>query len=62
MWELSDIDRDGMLDRDEFSVVRNWLSSKEKKIINPKEIIAGLFEVVIFTSLIDICKSHVKVI
>lgn len=22
VWELSDIDRDGMLDRDEFSVVR----------------------------------------
>lgn len=34
MWELSDIDRDGMLDRDEFSVVRNWFSSKGNKVIN----------------------------
>lgn len=29
VWELSDIDRDGMLDRDEFSVVRNDTSQKE---------------------------------
>lgn len=49
-----------MLDRDEFSVVRNWLSSKEKKVINPQEMIAGPFEVMIFTSLIDICESHIK--
>lgn len=25
VWELSDLDRDGMLDKDEFSVVRNEL-------------------------------------
>ena len=29
VWELSDLDRDGMLDRDEFSVVRNDTSQKE---------------------------------
>lgn len=29
VWELSDLDRDGMLDRDEFSVVRNDTSQKD---------------------------------
>lgn len=28
VWELSDLDRDGMLDKDEFSVVRNELISQ----------------------------------
>lgn len=28
VWELSDIDRDGMLDKDEFSVVRNEITTQ----------------------------------
>lgn len=33
VWELSDLDRDGMLDKDEFSVVRCELISRiEKKL------------------------------
>lgn len=38
VWELSDLDRDGMLDRDEFAVVRNRFIIKVERY---EEIHAG---------------------